>query len=300
MNLLGFILGVFLLFACTFSLNLHKEILSKPIDASCHNHLAATRKILNAYERQCFHSIKEVNGQKARSSNAKKENSSSFEKPVKHLINAECSRLNLWPLLEKSKEEAPLLYETAAHILRIFYKESLFAQDAHFEYHLLEKLLEAGRLAIQDGEKKALALETLSFQNGHIKQLDSMQTVYYRMLKGTKHTGGKKSFPPLIDVFVLEKSERRMCLTHASFEMLTGLFGSATAEALYDRIHRQKHSIDKEQIAQIFSESGRIGLSKEVLNLFELPSKRHRLSGKKILLEKEGEVSLRKQLYFPS
>lgn len=302
MNLLGWVFGMLLIFACSYSLSLHKFLLSNPIEKSFQNHLKASRKIFNSYEREYFITIRcinekkrkrEVSPQKAQEQATQKRS----EKP--NYLNAECSHLNLWPLLAEGQDEHLALYEAAARLLRTFYRESFFKEEPRLEYLLLNQILDAAKIALTEADHDFLSLEKLSLKEPKSKRLCSLQSIYYRMLKGTKRKDGG-GYPPLVDYFSFEKKESQVCLKHASIEMLSALFGSKVALSLYDEIHQSKAHLSKEKILEVCARSGMCELDKRLFELIDLKSSRHEVPSKKILVGEEGDISLRKRVYLPS
>lgn len=297
MNLLGLIFGILIICACTFSLSMHKFLLSRPVEISCQNHLKAARKILNSYESEYYKSLREGVKKEESKRPAPQVSAKQTEKKEKPLpLNRDCSRLNLWLLIEKGKDENPVLYETAAKILRSLYQKPLFENEIRFEYALLDAILSAAKTE----DNNPPPLEKLLLQDKNVKRLYPLQAIYYRMLKGTKQGAGK-GYPCLTDYFSIEsKSSSTLCLRHASIEMLSALFNPKAGILLYQEIKKNKHPLGKERILEICTQSGLTTLQDDFLRLIDLKTQRHRLSGKKILVEQEGEVTLRKQIFLPS
>ncbi len=298
MNLLGLVFGLLLIFACTFSLSMHKYLLSNPIETSCKNHLLATRKILNSYELQYYEALRFVTEKKNKRAPSQTSNTTPTKVTINHQ-NRECSQLNLWPLLLDGRDKHPALYETAAQLLRVFYQTSLFGEEIRTEYALLDTILNAASKAKDSPNITLLPLEKLDLQKKDVKQLYFLKSVYYRMLKGTKefeHTG----YPALLDYFCFESKQSQICLKHASIEMFTALFGPRAAIVLYDEVHESKIPLSKERIMDVCAQNGKIGMSEDVIDLLDLHSKRHRFSGKRTLVETEGDVCLKKNVFLPS
>lgn len=298
MNLLGLVFGILLICTCTFSLSMHKHLLSKPVEISCKNHLSASRKICSSYESEYYKALRAAPKKEA-SATAPKQTSSSRQQPEEEeappsLLNGACSRLNLWPLIENGKDENPMIYETAAKLLRSFYQKPLFEQEVRLEYQLLDAIL--GAASSKEG---APVLEKLRLQDKDVKRLYPLQSVYYRMLKGTKPKA-KKSYPCLSDYISVERNHSPLCLRHASLEMLSALFNPKAASLLYKEMRKNKIPLSKERILEICGQSGLTGISDDFFALLDLQTAVHRLPSKKILVEQEGDVSLRKQIFLPN
>ena len=296
MNLLGLVFGILLICTCTFSLSMHKNLLSKPVEIACKNHLAASRKIRTSYESEYYNALRAA--PKKEESRTPKQPSSreppQEEKEPPSLLNGECSRLNLWPLIEKGRDENPILYETAAKLLRSLYQKPLFGQEVRLEYQLLDAIL--GSAASEEGIP---VLEKLHLQDKNVKRLYPLQSIYYRMLKGTKPKAAK-SYPCLSDYVSIEQTRSPLCLRHASIGMLSLLFNPKAAALLYKEMRKSRIPLSKERILEICSQSGLTGISDDFFALLDLQTAIHRLPSKKILVEQEGDVSLRKQIFLPN
>lgn len=300
MNLLGLIFGILLICTCTFSLSTHKFLLSRPVEISCQNHLAASRKILNAYESEYYKALRS----KPKNEEPKKipshhsagpQKEEGLEEEKAEPLNGECSRLNLRPLILDGRDKHPILYETAARILRTLYQKPLFGEEVRLEYKLLDAMLSAAQ-SKENGPTPPL--EKLLLQENNVKRLYPLQAIYYRMLKGTK-PAAKKGYPCLGDYFSIEDASTSLCLRHASIEMLTALFNAKAALQLHKEIKKNKTPLSKERVHEICIQSGLTSLEDDFFELIDLKTSRHRLPTKKILVEQEGGVSLRKQVFIP-
>lgn len=297
MNILGLIFGILLICACTFSLSMHKFLLSRPVEITCQNHLAATRKILNAYESEYYKALRSKTKKEESKKSDPKHPAQGLKKEEKKapLLNGECSRLNLRPLIQDGKDEHPILYETAARMLRSLYQKPLFGEEVRLEYQLLDAILSAAKC---EGTSPMPPLEKLLLPEKNVKRLYPLQMIYYRMLKGTK-PAAKKKYPCLADYFSIEDAPSSLCLRHASIEMLSGLFNPKAALQLVKEMQKNKDSLSKDRILEICIQSGITSLDDDFFELIDLKTARHRLPSKKILVEEEGGVSLRKQFFMP-
>lgn len=297
MNVLGLVFGILLICTCTFSLSMHKHLLSKPIETTCKNHWAASRKICNSYESEYYNALRAAPKKEASRTSSKPPSSSQpsqeEEEPLS-LLNGECSRLNLRPLIEKGRNENPILYETAAKLFRELYQKPLFGEEVRLEYQLLDAIL-----ASAASEKDDPVLEKLRLQDKNVKRPSPLQSVYYRMLKGTKPKA-KDGYPCLTDYISIKHAHSPLCLRHASAEMLSTLFNPKAAFHLQKEMRKSKIPLSKERILEICGHAGVTGLSEDFLELLDLQTAIHRLPDKKILVEQEGDVSLRKQIFLPN
>ena len=297
MNVLSMVMGFLLIFACTFTLSLRKAALTKSVESTYQAHVIASRKILSSYESLCYDRMRGEQKKSAPNENTVNEDENTESEEKKSVfINSECARLNLWPLLQDGKEKQLLLYETTAQLLRCFYAQNLLKEQPRLEYQILDAIIDSGKAALKDPNLAHLSLEKLAIK-GNVKQLYPLQTVYYRMLRGTKKQSG---YPSLVDYFVIENKETHICLHHASYPMLCALFGEKIAPFLQHEIHESKVPLLPERIREICSQNGRIGLSDEFLNMLDLNSSRHHLSGQKTLIEEDADVCLKQRVYLPS
>jgi hypothetical protein len=294
MNILPTVMGLLLIFACTFTLSLRKATLAQPVEKTYQAHIQASRKILNSYESLCYERMR---GEKKEKQDGNVKTAAHREKQIEPL-NLDCARLNLWPLLQDGKEKQPILYETAAHLLRTFYASFLFEGQPRFEYCLLDALLEAAKLANNEPNTTYLPLEKLALKDWRVKPLYSLQTVYYRMLRGTKKH--QEGYPSLLEYFVIENKETHICMQHASAEMLTALFGPGAAAALFHELQESETPLLPERVREISTQNGKIGLSDEFLKLLDFQTSRHHTSGQKTLVQEEADVCLKQRVFLPS
>jgi hypothetical protein len=300
MNTLGLVFGLLMIFTCMFSLSLRKEMLAQTIEKTHLAHQTTTRKILDSYQSECYKKLPpapKVESGKDSSDLPSEEDlepSPLPEQEINH-FNGICARLNLWPLVQEGREKYPDLYETAAKILSHLYGPFLFPEEKRLEYTLLDTLLTAAKDSLGPSDK-SLPLEKISLKRGGVKRLYPLHEIYYRMLKGTKKVATLKSYPSLIELFVLERqaSDTKICLRHASYELFTALFGSRVAPRLYQEVHQSKTALAKDTILDICKEGGNIGVREEMLDLFD--STKHHLSGERVLVEEDSGISLKRRV----
>ena len=293
MNLLSMVMGLLLIFACTFTLSLRKATMSQNVEKTYQAHVNASRKILNSYESICYQRMREEKKEpKNETKNVQRE---------KHVqaLNRDCARLNLWPLLQDGKQNHLVLYETAAQLLRTFYGEQLFAKQPRLEYRLLDAILDAAQSASHDANLTYLSLEKLALKESNVKQLYPLQLLYYRMLKGTKQQMGGQNYPTMLDYFALEKKDSHICLQHASADMLRALFGEKAAPVIYHELQESKIPLLPERVREICSQNGLISLNDDFLKLLDLNSC-HRSSGQKTLVQQDADVCLKQKVFLPS
>ncbi len=295
MNLLSLVMGLLLIFACTFTLSLRKEAMSKGVEKTYQAHTKASRKILNSYESICYERMREEKKEPQ-----KEKNTNAHHEPHAEPLNLDCARLNLWPLLQDGKEKHLILYETTAQLLRTFYGKSFFPGELRWEYRLLDVILASAQMAALDPGLTHIPLEKLSLKESNVKQLYSLQMVYYRMLKGTKKQTREQGYPSLLEYFVAEKKETHLCLQHASIEMLRALFSERIAPILYRELKEKEIPLLPERIREICTQNGLISLSDDFIQLLDLHSSRHQPSGQKTLVKEAEDVCLKQRVFLPS
>jgi hypothetical protein len=297
MNILSLVMGLLLIFACTFTLSLRKATLSQGVEKTYQAHMNVSRKILNSYESLCYERMR---GEATEKKEIKKTKKNS-KKEEKVQTNLDCARLDLWPLVADGIEEHPELYETAAQMLRAFYAKSLFEGQQRLEYAVLNSILEAARHdASLDPNASRLHLEKLNLNAGNVKPFYNAQSIYYRMLRGTRLTASGSGYPSLLDYFSLESKKSSVCLHHASLEMLSALFGPNIASILFTQMKENKAPLTIEQFKDICTQNGKLAVSDEFINLFDLQSSVHHGSGHQTLVQQDANVCLKQKVFFPS
>ena len=298
MNIMSLVMGLLLIFACTFTLSLRKTAINQRVEKTYEAHMNASRKIRNSYESLCYKQLRSVTKEPKE---ANHENSLPANRKKKTApINPACARLNLWPLVIEGPEKHPAIYETAAEILRAFYSRALFNEEPRFEYCLLNALIEAARQANTNPNNSHLLLEKLSLKDLSVKRLYPLQSIYYHMLRGTKTLSANPGYPSLIDYFVIENNKSRLCLHHTSPQMLAALFGSRAGEVLYNEMQTSKEHLSLERLQDICAHNGKSALSEEFLQIIDLKSRDLHSSGQQILVKEDADVCLKQKVFFPS
>src|SRR3990167_4923179 len=287
MNLLGLVFSVLLMLSISTYLSFDKQVINSRLRSTYVAHLKSNRNILNSYQSAVYKNIKGKTTQASshRSSSEEGEDLSAEDSPL--FPNRECARLNLWPLVQEGKDSHPFLYERIAHLIREFYGP--LSSEKRFEYHMLDLLIS------QIQEKPLSALEKLPLKN------PAMQTIYYRMLKGTKtwdlstHTG----IPPLLDYLKIEPAiDPKVCLYHAHLDMLTLLFNPQMAQKLHKEIHKKdRPQLTKEYVERLCNETRTFKLDEALLTLLEFGYPYHNENKKIFAASEANGVSLRKNLF---
>ena len=293
MNALTLVLGLMLIFTCTFSLSFRKAVLAVPVEQTSSSHAKATQKILNSYEKDRYLRLREKPKPKKEQSIASA--STANLKPQDHSKNLECARLNLWPLLEGDKSSHKLLYQTIAQVIRNLYAEKLFPEPK-FEYLLLDAVLESAKLELKKNpDFNHFPLEKLALAG---KKKLPLQQIYYYMLKGTKPIA--KSYPSLLEVVTLEREEAsKICIAHASHSLLKALFGERATRSILKELDKEKPTLGKEELKEICFRDANLNTTPEFLDLFNF--KPHRMKQtQKIIAQSDQDVCLEKKVFFAS
>jgi hypothetical protein len=287
MNALGFVFSILLILSFGFALCLERQTSSNKLRSNYLGHSSANRKILSQSESMFYVSLPskppvEQLPKKEPSQNPKRKNSSLPK------INPRCASVNLFPLIGDAKEKNPLLYETTARLLKVFYGETLFENKPHAEIHFLNAWLGAMKLFLENNA--SLILEKVQFKN------PNYQTLYYKMLKGTKNP--LEGYPSLLEYVKVDPISSKICTSHAHPFMLSILFGSKPSLKIYETIHaKQPHPpVTQETIERICSEEHTPIYNKDIFALVELSSLRHKKDSKTVLVGEDriSHISLKK------
>ena len=296
MNVMPLILSVLLILTFGFYSCVENEAAVYRINKTFATQTKLSRNLLKSYEEHNYETIKAAKQPKSPHQNSsetpKEKKAKEIPKPPS--INPECARLNLWPLLYADKKELPFLYEQLAQLLRLYYKKplfSFFSEKSNLEYLLLDAWLAALKKQI-DGPSKEdeIVLEKAAFSDR------SLQILYYNMLRGSK---GK--YPPLLDfIKAVRPSDRqeKVCLLHATPDMLAIFFGSA-AKAVYDEMHSETLAVTEERIEELCRAHHGPLISKELFPLLNLSRFKHPSPPGMTFLEEDEstKTSLRKKIY---
>ncbi len=288
MNILAFILAILLILSYSTFAQFQKHLSSRRSQTAYIGLRKAERSLLRQSEAKTF-----------------RDTPGTIIKPLKHkaatpkekkaarypAINPPCCRLNLFPLLIDGKENHPARYELAAKLLRTFYPAEF--KKKGFEYHLLDSLIESGKLALK--EQDTLPLETISLND------PELQPLYYQLLKGTKHADlfTAKGAPPLIDYFKIDRAVEPICLFHAHPHMLTPFFGVKPTPALYQKLHQEvKSGIELEALLFLANNPQLSLIDPAIWELLDLKRPSHGRPSQETLIaeDKTTGISIRKNI----
>lgn len=291
MNILGLVFSLLLILSYGFYACWEKQGGAARLRGTYLGHQNVNRKILNTYESEVYERLRHKKTESEPKQTVEKESQTSSKTKVP--LNCDCAKINLWPLIQKGREENQSLYEMTAKLLRTFYS-NLYENKPRLEYRILDAILASAKSSMQ--KKTPFALEKLSFDE------ESLQMFYYKMLKGTKgcDLSANIGWPSLLDYIKVESGEEKICLFHAHPDLIAVFFGNRPAAKIYAEMHKEKApSLTRETIEQICGESHLISLDPELFNLLEIGRTNHRLGAKRTLVENDPEthVSLRKNVY---
>ena len=291
MNVMGLVFSILLVLSFGFYAGLEKEAILRRLDKTFIGSANVSRKIMNAYESESYKEIRSTKKPKKKSAPPKETAVKTIPLPPK--INPPCARLNLWPLLTTGREENQLLYEELAELLRVFYKKHLFhffSDPSHLEYRLLDLWIAGLKHSLTEKPDTPIVLEKTDLND------PSLQILYYNMLRGAEW-----QYPSLLDfvkVIQVKDKEEKLCLFHATPELLSVFFGNA-AKAIYEEMHSDKIIVTEEMIEEICRTHQYTLFNKELFDLLSLTRVKHEKSSEITLIEEDpvSHISLRKKIY---
>jgi len=218
MNILSFVSAMILLLSLGIFASFEQSRVTRINLISQQGYCHANRNVSNLYESVLFKSLggKSTVQRKVGTVSAKKEQEQKLLK-----INQACARLNIWPLLQVRKGEEKLLRDALIALLHTLYGFDSPRSAEKF----LEEWVEAMKLSIE-AYPHIIPLEKVSFQNPARREL------YYKMLTGN-------GCPSLLELVKVESSPSKICPTHATVTLLTGLLGVQKAHQFYHVMHMQ-------------------------------------------------------------
>jgi hypothetical protein len=215
---------------------------------------------------------------------------SPMKKPKNRVKN---SYLNLYPLFKEGKDKQKTLFVVFKKLLHELYgKTSLCPQDgqknSQFIDHLATVLLESFSTQSFEGN---FSLENLSLTDA------SLQPIFYKMLKGTKHYDRDQPFgyPSLLDFIVIQKTAT-LSLVFAPRETLIALFSLGIAEKIQQYQEKEQFfPISKESFEKIAQQEN-FPLSPELYKLFNfVKTPRYEKKSEVLFLEKKTGIKIRKK-----
>lgn len=286
MNILGFVFSLLLLLTYSFAACWDKQIGATRMRTSYLGHTQTARLLVNQSESTIY---KDLPYKKKQKKEGPKKESASSKKSAVMAPNADCARINLWPLLQDGTQSHPQLCDLTCKLLDTFYGSLMPGSSKQF----LERFLKSAQKALQVKEPALLEKIYLA------KQEDRL--IYYHMLKGTKDESGP---PPLTDYIMIDPNPaEKICLCHAHPNLLKVLFGPKAGEKLYSTLHQKNPPpVTPELIDNLCGEASEI--SPNTRGLYDLilfgPPKHTKSS--KIALRAEApfsNISLKSNVFFP-
>lgn len=279
MNFLTLIFSLLLLVAFGTHVILEKQSTQHKLKSSYLGHVGAQRSIFNQNEGRLYRNVNlPITPYPEKPQEKKQKKKRDFND------NLECARINLLPLIEEGKENKSALYEVAQNMIKVCYGDQLFEGNLQAVKKFLDTFLK------ECAKNPSVELEKLSLHN------DAMQTIYYRMLKGTKKLEG--GFPSLLDLIKIEKGDSTVCLVHARPVVLSVLLGPKAAHRLFEEIHRDpQFFLSKERVKTICLECHALPPSEEILDMISYHPAKQGGHKKTTYIAEEGAVVLKKQIY---
>lgn len=294
MNAIGFVFAILSILSLAAFVSHEKQEGAKRLRSSYLGHVYSNREILNLATSECYKSLRYApspSEKEEKKEKKAKEAASGEIKPFQvPAINPECARLNLSPLIERNLKEGHFLYDTAAKLLKTFYGKPLFNGKASAEYRFLDAFLQAIRERLM--KEGTFALEKIEFRDSFL------QSLYYKMLKGTK---GEDSYPSLLEYVKVEPVRTKICISHAHPNLLAVLFSPKTAPKLYEILHAPKAPIPSQETIERICLESHLLLDSQIFDLLDLSRSHHPRASKTTLvgMDPENDVSLKKTLILP-
>jgi len=288
MNALGFVLCILTVLAFGAALSFEKQTSGHRLRSAYLGHLAANRDVLDQAASGFYASFPRTPSEQSAEEHEEKGKEPQGGSPTAPpLINPDCARLNLTPLIERGKREEPYLYETMVKLLRVFYNEPLFDKKPRAEYKFLDAFLKESHSQAFSG------LEKIALHN------PEYQAIYYRMLKGMKRSNLLKGigYPSLLDYVKLDPAPSKVCLYHAHPNLLSVFFTPKGAAKLYAAMHAPKApALTQETIERICREVHAPLLDPGLYDLLEIQQRRHAENPKTTVIgeDPDSETLLRK------
>lgn len=301
MNILGFVFSILLILSYAVFACWEKQSSSQKLSQMYIGHQKANRKFLSQYEIELYRSLREKKETQTTPSTPPSLLVSSKEKKEEELelpaLNAECARINLWPLMTQGKEAHPFLYEICSALLLRFYGPSLFENQKQAVHSFLDHLLESGKKSLL--QPTPFSLEKIELSSSKDRAF------YYAMLKGkkAKQENPSEGYPPFLDYFKADPHDEKLCLLHAHLQLLTALFNEKVAMKLYAEMHQEKAPpLTREFLDELLKECHFFTPSEELYDLLVLNKQRHEKGPKRTLVAEDetSQISLRKNVYLQS
>ena len=286
MNAIGFVFFILSVLSLGMLTCLEKQISAAKLRSNYLGHLYANREILNQCESKLYQSLKTIPSLKKGSLAKQGLKQAPLNLP---LVNPECARLNLFPLLAEShlsteSRQSPL-YHAIAKLLKTFYGTALFGNKTGAEYRFLDALLKEIREA-------NTPLEKISLPD------PSLQKTYYKMLKGTKYSG---LYPSLLEFVKIDPDMSLVCMYHAHPDLFSALFDEKVKEPLYQAIHMQNTPMPSPEEIDRICLNVHVLIDPTVFSLLNLSRQTHPKAAKTILVgaDEDTGISLKKTIVLP-
>ncbi len=291
MNAIGFVFFILSILSLAAFVSHEKQAGAKPLRSSYLGHIYSNREIQNLATSEFYKSLQRTSSPSGKEQKKAKEGEAGETKPFPPpAINPECARLNLSPLIERDPKEGHFLYDTAAKLLKAFYGQPLFNGKASAEYRFLDAFLQAIRERLM--KEGPFALEKIEFHDS------SLQSLYYKMLKGTK---SENPYPSLLDYVKVEPVRTKICMFHVHPTLLSVLFSPKAASKLYQTIHAPQAPMPSQETIERICLDAHLLLDSQIFDLLDLSRSRHPRASKTTLvgIDSVTDVSLKKTIVLP-
>ncbi len=235
MNIVGFISALLIMFSISLSFLLGRHVQSEHLHRSFHGYMQAERNLRSFCAKKYLPKAprpKEASAAKPDETRVKKNKK-------KRQKTYDCAKFNLMPLFIDKVN--PQSRQTFARLLSVLYGETLL-KDPAVKEQIITGMIEGARRQLSkqtEKEKQIVEIEKIAMTD------KSLQIIYYQMLKGTKLGG----LPALCDFAAFETKPQKICIKHASAEVLTALLNRrAATEIIKARELKKLSSADLENL----------------------------------------------------
>lgn len=222
MNALSLVAILLIILSIATNTLLNRCVLSSKLEKSYMERMELDRKKQNKKEYNHYYKKKGKNNSRSKKEKTKIENLK--------------EKLNFYSLFKNGKEKSPELYNLFNRLLLTFYKNSFSSQKEAEAF--TNRLLQAAN------KKEELYLEKIDLKD------DSLQLLFYRMLKGTKYYSleNNAGILPLSNFVCLSQKASKLNFFKTPKEILILLFNEKIANELFLKKNNIKTKEDLESI----------------------------------------------------
>ncbi|NGX63191.1 MAG: hypothetical protein KR126chlam6_00598 [Candidatus Anoxychlamydiales bacterium] len=279
-----------MIFAITTNTLVKKRSSDHFIAKSFSGFMTSNRNALNQYEKYNFDQIKKV-AEKKENVRAYNQNNTAEKKP--RVIKPENAKLNIASLICYSKNSEKTLYKFTTSLIKTLYSNQSFYIEG-FENYMLDNILIA--FENQQDKNQELNFETLIFKE------DSLQKIFYKMLKGTKFYDYDKNIgiASFLDFVKIENNSLDVLIKDASKEFLVTLFNKEIFQEI-NILQKEKGcpNLTYENVLNICS-NHHFNVDKKLLHLFTFSNFSSRHSNEKVLVGYDKNTDIKFKIKVPS